>query len=133
MKSKVLLAGIMMVILAAACTLSAELPGEVVLKPGETASHASGSITVTFVEVREDSRCPADAVCVWAGQVKVLLEVAYGTETQQYTLTLDTLLEGDVNSVSIGGVTITLVQVDPYPLASQPADPADYRITLDIE
>lgn len=76
MKSKVLLAGIMMVILAAACTPSAELPGEVVLKPGETASDASGSITVTFVEVLEDSRCPADAVCVWAGQVKVLLEVA---------------------------------------------------------
>ncbi|MEX2161283.1 MAG: hypothetical protein WD751_05135 [Anaerolineales bacterium] len=107
--------------------------GTQVLKPGQSISSADGSIALTFVEVLDDSRCPADAMCVWQGNVRVLLEVTQGTELQQYTLTLGELLQGDVDSISVSGSTVALVQVDPYPLASQPTDPADYEITLSIE
>jgi hypothetical protein len=131
MKSKALLAVILIGVLTA-CKPS-PLTGEVVLKPGQSAGNASQSVEVTFVEILEDSRCPADAMCVWQGNVKVLIEVGYGTEVQQYTLTLGEMLEGDVNSITVGEYTITLVQVDPYPLASQPTDPADYRVTLEIK
>ncbi|MDH3651284.1 MAG: hypothetical protein OEQ53_16475, partial [Saprospiraceae bacterium] len=31
------------------------------------------AIKVSFESVLEDSRCPSDVQCVWAGQVKVLL------------------------------------------------------------
>lgn len=126
-----LITGLILSIFASAC--AAQIPGKVTLQPGESVSDADGAIKVTFIEVLEDSRCPADAVCIWAGQVKVLVEVEYGTEIQQYTLTGDTLLEGDVKSITIGEYTITLVQVDPYPLASQPTDPAAYQVTLTIE
>jgi hypothetical protein len=128
---KLLFTGIFLAFLASAC--AAQIPGRVTLKPGESVSSADGDLKVTFVEVLEDSRCPADAVCVWAGQVQVLVEVAYGTEIQQYTLTADTLLEGDVNSITVGEYTIKLEQVDPYPLASQLTNPADYQVTLTIE
>jgi hypothetical protein len=121
--------------LIAACSpVSAGLPaGQHVLAPGEVISSSDGSIAITFVEVLEDSRCPADAMCVWQGNVRILLEVTQGTELQQYTLTLGELLQGDINSIEAGGSTVTLVQVGPYPLASEPRDPADYSITLSID
>jgi hypothetical protein len=128
---KLLFATLIPLILVSAC--AAQVPGKIILQPGESATSADNAITVTFIEILEDSRCPADVMCIWAGQVKVLIEVAYGTEIQQYTLTGHTLLEGDVNSITVGEYTITLVQVDPYPLASQPTDAAAYQATLNIE
>lgn len=134
MKTKIVFALIISsLILLTACSAARTFAdGQYVLKVGESISNAAGSVKIRFVEVLEDSRCPADATCIWAGQAKVLVEVKNGTVAQQYTLTLDTLLEGDVNSIDIESYTITLVQVDPYPLASQPIDFADYSITLDI-
>ncbi len=123
--------------LLAACQPAAlpyQLPsGQVVLAVGQNVASADGSLRVTFVELVEDSRCPADAICITSGSVRVLVEVSFGTEIFQSTLTLGDMLEGDVNSITVGGATVTLSDVQPYPLASQPADPADYEITLNIE
>lgn len=122
-------------ILISACSTAPQNlhEGAVVLRAGETASNDDGSVKITFIEVVEDSRCATGVECVWAGQVKVLLEVALGTEIQQYTLTTGTLLEGDTDSIIIGGYNITLTQVDPYPLFEQLTNPANYRINLDIQ
>lgn len=134
MKQLTYLAFLIAVLLAACASAATALPaGEHVLALGQSVASADGSVTITFVEILEDSRCPADAMCVWQGNVKVLIEVSQGTEAQQFTLTLGELLEGDVNSITVGDSTVTLTQVDPYPLASQPADPADYRITINIQ
>lgn len=134
MKSKLSHLTLLLFLLAGCSQAGGGLPtGTQVLKPGQSISSADGSIALTFVEVLDDSRCPADAMCVWQGNVRVLLEVTQGTELQQYTLTLGELLQGDVDSISVSGSTVALVQVDPYPLASQPTDPADYEITLSIE
>ena len=133
MKTKLSLVGIAVMMLAASCAPVYGLPGEAVLKPGESIGDANRSIKITFVEVLEDSRCPADAMCIWQGNVEVLIEISYGTEMQQHTLTLGKLIEGNVNSITVGEYTITLVQVDPYPLASQSTYASDYQITLDVK
>ncbi len=136
MKSKVDLAFLAaLVFVASACgpTTRTLRPGEVVLKPGESIVGTDPAIEVTFVEIVQDSRCPADAMCVWAGQVQVLLQVTHGTERFQYTLTLGEMSEGQINSIAVDGYVITLTQVNPYPLASQPTNPGDYKITLDIQ
>jgi len=64
--------------------------------------------------------------------VSVLLQVVSGGQTRQVTLTLGELLAGDVNLVTVNGATVSLVDVQPYPLASQPTDPTHYEVTLDI-
>ncbi|HKY79135.1 MAG TPA: hypothetical protein VJ182_03990 [Anaerolineales bacterium] len=134
MKSKVFLLTLLAVLLAACQPASpAELPGgQVVLSPGETVASGDGNITITFLEVLADSRCPADAMCVWQGNVSVLLQVVSGGQTRQVTLTLGELLAGDVNLVTVNGATVSLVDVQPYPLASQHTDPTHYEVTLDI-
>jgi hypothetical protein len=106
--------------------------GQFVLKPDESITSDDGSTKLTFLEVSEDSRCPTNVQCVWAGQVKVLIEVTLGTEIQQYTLVTVPAFEGDLSSIEFGDYTVTLTQVDPYPVHRQVTDPADYRATLDI-
>src|SRR5687768_17789148 len=44
------------------------------LKPGRTARVDGTAITVSFVGVPEDSRCPTDVQCVWAGNGAVRSE-----------------------------------------------------------
>jgi hypothetical protein len=129
MKTKTLAFLIGLTLLIAACV---PLGGSATLNPGESYTSGDGNVTVTVLQVLEDSRCPADAMCIWQGNVKVLVEITVGTETQQATLTLGELLDGDVTSVTIAGHTVELTQVEPYPLASQPTDPADYEVTLKI-
>ncbi|MEX2144492.1 MAG: hypothetical protein WD740_07850 [Anaerolineales bacterium] len=122
-------------LLLAACqpAVPGALPaGQVVLNPGEAIASTDGRVSLTFLEVLEDSRCPADALCVWQGNVSVLVEFSLGTETQQARLTLGEMLAGDVNSIQVSSTIVTLSDVQPYPLASQPTDPADHEITLTI-
>lgn len=80
----------------------------------------------------QDSRCPADAICVSSGFVQARFLIEQGEITRDVVLTLGDMSTGDINSVEIGGWTVTLVEVNPYPLASAPVDYADYSITLDL-
>jgi hypothetical protein len=51
-----------------------EVPQILVRIPlGETAQ--LGDVSVKFNEVLEDSRCPKDVTCIWAGRARVQLEV----------------------------------------------------------
>jgi len=124
-----------LVFIASACAPAIRTlrPGRVVLKPGESVVGTNPAIEITFVEVVQDSRCPADATCITGGQVRVLAEVKQGTDLFQYTLTLGDMLAGDINSITVDAYVATLTEVNPYPLASQPTDFADYKITLDIQ
>jgi len=110
--------------------ISAELNNQFQLKIGQTASIESKNIKLRFLNVTEDSRCPADAVCVWEGQVTVLLNVMHGErELGDFDLTIR---GGDENLAikTFNGYSIKLVQVDPYPFASQPTELTDYVVTL---
>ncbi len=57
--------------------LDAELraPGAFAAGLNETADLGNG-LTVTPLQVLEDSRCPADVVCVWAGRLRLRANVS---------------------------------------------------------
>lgn len=107
--------------------------GQVVLQPGQGLDDVQSGSVLTFVEIINDSRCPADAICVTSGFVQVMREVQQGEITRHETLTLGDLPDGAVSSSAVGEWTVTLVEVNPYPLASQPVEYADYSITLDLQ
>ena len=82
---------------------------------------ADGEVQLTFVKVVEDSRCPADAICVTGGQVKVLFALNFGSgDAKEFARTLGDLHEGDVSQIEVAGIFIRLVDVQPYPFSSQP-------------
>jgi hypothetical protein len=110
--------------------VTAELDAQFQLKIGQTAFIEPENITIRMLNVTEDSRCPADVVCVWEGQVTVLLNVMYNEgELGDLDLTLRGG-EGNLAVKTFEGYSIKLVQVDPYPFASQPTSLSDYVATL---
>ena len=50
------------------------LPRSVVLGVGDEVELRDGSV-LTFVELVEDSRCPADAMCIWQGRAVVAFDL----------------------------------------------------------
>lgn len=98
------------------------------LAVGDTARVASTDVTLTFVDVQGDSRCPADAICIQGGDAVVRVRATGGSRTE--TLELHT---GDSSKASVQyqGFRVTLSELQPYPFASRPPIGAnDYRATL---
>lgn len=51
---------------------------------GETANY--GGLVITFKKVTEDSRCPENAQCVWAGQVQAQVELSANGQSDLKTI-----------------------------------------------
>jgi len=92
-------------------------------------------LSLHFINVTEDSRCPSDVVCVWAGQVSVLIEIKSLEGAAKGNFTLTSMAgSGEKDSVTIeaGGKSyeIKLQGVQPYPVSTKPIKSTDYVITL---
>ncbi len=100
-----------------------------VLAPGNTAVVPGANTAVRFDGVFADSRCPGDAICVWAGDATVRFVVlTSGDASASYDL--HTV---DLKPVRHHDLTIALEALSPYPFASLgPIKPGDYRATVRI-
>lgn len=115
----------------AGCASSSVAPNvpvnrEVTLAPGQTATVASG-VSVAFVGVTGDSRCPADAVCVQGGDAIVRLQLIASGD--RHDVELHT---GDMRPVTARDITLELVQLVPYPFSSRTIEPGEYRATIRV-
>ena len=117
-----------------ACTSVTE-PGvgnEFRLDFGEAVSVPEAELSLHFVDVAEDSRCPARVQCVWAGDAAIAIEIAFNLAgDDSVTDTLHTTL--DPKSVAVGGYLLQLVRVDPYPIVPGGIPLERYRITLRLD
>ena len=106
---------------------SVPLNQEFELAPGEVAVVEDVSVSVRFNNVTGDSRCPADAVCILGGDAIVHVTATSRQAAREYELHT-----GDMRPVTHDGVTIALVQLQPYPFSSRTIQPGDYRATLKV-
>jgi hypothetical protein len=105
---------------------------EVRVGTGETASIGDEDLTVTFLEVTEDSRCPSDALCVRAGQATVLVRFEKdGQNLGEYSLSLGEGRE-DETAATVEGYTVKLVRLDPYPVSTSTIQPNEYVAYLAV-
>src|SRR5690606_37406275 len=95
------------------------------LGPGQELVLKDGTV-LRFVGLVSDSRCPADAMCIQQGGAIV----AFALETADATAEFEVAFEGDPTVTTVEGYTITVNAVWPYPLASAPADAADYTVEV---
>jgi hypothetical protein len=86
-------------------------------------------VTLTFVEVTEDSRCPTGVQCVWEGNAKVLFNVTSADGTSQITLNTNGGSEYP-SRASADGYTVNLDKLDPYPQEGKPINPKRYTATV---
>ena len=86
-----------------------------------------GGLRIRPLQMVEDSRCPVDVQCIWAGRVRVqaLIELRGGSEELNMTMTL-----GEPLRVADGALTLTAVA--PSKKAGAEIDPRAYRFTFDF-
>jgi hypothetical protein len=105
----------------------ASLDSEFTLAPASRAAVDRRGIEVQFVSVIEDSRCPADTTCFWAGQAVVRL----GVQSRPGGKSQYDVPQGQ--SVVIGKYRVTVLKVSPEPGPTRKISPDEYRATLKVE
>ena len=132
MRTFVVAAVLLFTLTASACSrqspASPSEPGSFVLSPGQSISY--GALTVSFVGVPADSRCPGDASCVQfaAGDATVVVDTSSGGSSRRSELQIN---DAAKRRVSQGGFVVELTELSPYPFASRPPIAAgDYRATI---
>ena len=112
--------------LAACATLPAAstTTGTSTARYGETAN--VGPLLVRPIALVEDSRCPINARCVWAGRLVIKAEVTYhgGSEQFRGNLTLGTPLV-------LGKESVMLIAGEPGKLAGAEGNPPANRFTFE--
>ena len=96
---------------------------------GQEAQVQGTAVTVRFVGVGEDSRCPVDVQCVWAGDAVVRLTFA-ASGAPSAEAALHTTL--DPKSASFEGYSVRLTGLRPAPRSGTTIPPASYVATLEI-
>ena len=94
----------------------------------ETVDRRTG-LRIKFLELVEDSRCPTDTNCVWAGNAKIKIRVR-GTRGQARTLTLNSTLQPQ--AVAFGGYEFKLAGLTPQPRSNIRVNPNGYRATIEV-
>ena len=90
---------------------------------GETAY--SNGLRVRPIAIVEDSRCPINTLCVWAGRLVVRSEVRGGSWKKTLNLEL-----GKPQPVADGALTLTAAA--PSKQAGVEINPLEYRFTCDF-
>jgi hypothetical protein len=96
---------------------------------GEIAEVQDESLRARLDSVPEDSRCPQNTACVWAGNARIRITMTKsGAQKQQLELNTDT----EPKVASYLGYRVQLVQLTPLPIAGQATKPGDYRAVVVI-
>lgn len=99
------------------------------LAAGQAARVTNTPITVIFRSVSQDSRCPSDVQCVWAGDGAIRLGLQSTTAPSEET-TVHTGL--DPKTVDYSGYRIRVVGLAPYPKSGSPISAGKYVVTLQV-
>lgn len=101
------------------------------IKIGKTAMSETGD-KLSFLALVEDSRCPANAMCIWQGMVEVELKLKTADGEQVFRLNSDPDATG-AGTASVLGYDISLVNVLPYPGTYEEANPEDFWVELAVK
>ena len=95
---------------------------------GESAD-VDGQLRLTALAITEDSRCPLDVVCIWAGDAAVAIHLE-GRSVAGLTDTLHTLPDRKT-SAGYASLLVVLTALDPLSAAGTKA--VDYRATFRVD
>jgi hypothetical protein len=103
------------------------LDQEFTIKAGQQVEITGANLRITFTSVAEDSRCPVDVECVWAGNAKLNMEVKR-SKKKYINAALNTTLEP--REIDYKGYKIKLLRVTPERRVNAVPNPADYEATI---
>ena len=137
MKSKcpleILVVALVLVAGLSACEKSvsrADLPlNEVIpIKQGQVLENQAAKITLLMDSVINDSRCPSDVDCVWAGSAQVRFTFSKGDASLKFTLNSDI---SPVDSL-VFDYRIELIELSPGPVSGKPIRQGEYSAKIKV-
>jgi hypothetical protein len=110
----------------------AAVDSEIELRVGQTAAVtvAGKEMSIRFVRVIEDSRCPIGVNCVWEGDAVARFELTAGGAAE--TVDLHTHHDRE-RARDVGEARVSLTQLTPVPRADKHPKPDEYVATLVVE
>lgn len=102
---------------------------KVVVKINEQKTVAKTKLTIKFVELVEDSRCPTDAQCIQAGSVRIKIEVKNGKGAAK---TFELAIGAKPESIAFAGYTIKLTDLNPHPASNIRIDRNGYTANFTV-
>ena len=87
-------------------------------------------VTITFLEVLEDSRCPKDVDCVWAGQAKIKISIEEKGKASFDKEILFDALGKEIVIHSSETAIIKAIALSPYPMTSMPKKDRAYYLEV---
>lgn len=106
-----------LLILGVASISWAKSPQSIKVTLGQSKMADRGKVSVRFISVVEDSRCPMNARCVWAGNAKIKVAVSVGRRRAE-TVELNSTMQPQ--TVTVQGYRLTLQDLNPQ--KGQPAN-----------
>ena len=106
----------------AACATTPPRATDPTARLGEVAT--VDGLRIRPLQVVEDSRCPINARCVWAGRIVLLAEVSGAAGRARYNFTLG-------EPIMHRGRQIALVAAEPGRVAGSDTDPGAYVFTFE--
>ena len=98
------------------------------LRYGQSATIGQTGVRVQFSGLAADSRCPIDAICVWAGDAHVQVTVTSPSGSTIYDLhTYD-----EPKVAQHGQYRLRLLEVGPSRRSTDNVRPQDYYVVLEI-
>ena len=111
MKTKLILALLLTIVFGTIQTVEAQSRQQQKIQIHKQKKFSKSNLTVKFVSLIEDSRCPEGANCVWAGNAKIKIEISKNGKKE--TFDLNTTVEPKV--ATFNGYAIELLSLTPVP------------------
>lgn len=111
---------------------SAETP-KIAIKVSKGETVVLKGVSIKFLEVLEDSRCPTGVTCIWAGRAIVKIEVSSNGTKQEKTLIFGEVKRGEeknTNLYSSAEFSINGLALNPYPTSETTGKQKGYVLLI---
>lgn len=93
----------------------------------QTCNNTKYNIQFRFDSLLNDSRCPPEALCFWAGNVQVKFELTTGNKAHYFLLLNSTLLPKDS---TIAGINYKIIDLTPLSIMEGKYDYKSTKVTV---
>jgi hypothetical protein len=120
---------ILMLVFGTIIETQAQRNESVTLRVNKQKKLSRSKLTIKFVSLVEDSRCPKGTNCVWAGNATIKVKVSNARgESKFFELNTNTGAKGD----TLGGYQFTLESLTPHPANNIRIDRNGYTATFSV-
>ena len=100
---------------------------------GKTVMVWPDGFIISFMDVPEDSRCPAGVDCIWEGKAVIKLFVQDRNLAYEVFLETPNSQQDNGTSINLFGRTVKLIEVAPYPYDNYPIALKQYRVVMIVD